>query len=183
MADFVDVDALQRQLTERIEALDKQRKEQAEAFNREVAERETLASAERQQRVAEVEAANRRHAEKEAATKSAEELRSQAAKKAQIALENSLAAAEEARRLQEVKLAWLVGEINKQEFIEEQHSKAMQSAPVVVAEQSATAINVEHPVAPDNLGNAVQGTDGNTPSTDLMSDHLKMILRQAQRSY
>jgi hypothetical protein len=182
MADFVDVDALQRQLTERIEALDKQRKEQAETFNREVAERETLASAERQQRIAEVEAANRRHAEKEAATKSAEELRSQAAKKAQIALENSLAAAEEARRLQEVKLAWLVGEINKQEFIEEQHHLAMQSAPVAVAEQPATEINVEHPSAPDNLGNAVQGTTGDTQG-ELMSDHLKHILRQATRSY
>lgn len=136
MEGFIDVDLLQRQLMERIEALDKQRKEQAEQFNREVADRETLATAERQQRIAEVEAINLRNEKRKADEKAAEEFRAQEAKKAQIALENSLAAAEEARRLQEAKLAWLVDAINKQEFIEEQHKKAMQSAPVATEPDS-----------------------------------------------
>jgi hypothetical protein len=179
----VNVESLQRQLSDRIEALDKQRKEQAEQFNKEVAERALLADMERAQQVAVYQENERRRNEKKAAEEAAEQLRVREATKAKIALENSLAAAEEARRLQEVKLSWLVEEISKQEFIEEQHKKAMQSPAVVETAVlgDAVEINVEHPAAPDNKGNAVQGTTGDTPENSLMSDHLKQILRQAQR--
>lgn len=178
----LDVESLQRQLAERIAALDKQRKEESARFEKEVAERETLASVERQQRIAEAEEINRRNEAKKAAEKEAEETRIRETRRAQIALENSLAAAEVARKAQEDKLAWLVNEINKQEFIEEQHKKAMQSAPRESTPEATTEINVEHPTAPDNNGNAVQGTTGDTPNSPLMSDHLKQILRQASRS-
>lgn len=182
----VDVDALQRQLTERIEALDKQRKEQAEQFNKEVADRAQLADAERQQRLAEYQEAEKKREAKKVKEEAEEQERVQEATKARIALENSLAAAEEARKLQEAKLQWLVSEISKQEFIEEQHRKAMQSSTVAPASEPAgtTEINVENPVAPLNAANpgeAVQGTGGETPESNTMSTHLKHILRQTQR--
>ena len=179
----LDVEILQRQLAERIAQLDKQRKDEAERFNKEAAERLALAELERAAQLSAYQEAEKKRNAKRAAEEEAEQLRVQAARKAQVALENNLAAAEEARRLQEAKLAWLVAEINKQEFVEEQHAKRMQSTTVVIAEQSATEINVEHPTAPDNLGNAVQGTEGVTPADELMSSHLKHILRQATRSY
>jgi hypothetical protein len=183
----VDVDSLQRQLTERIEALDKQRKEQAEQFNKEVQERMQLAEAEHQQRLAEYQEAEKKREAKRLKEETEEQERVQEATKARIALENSLAAAEEARKEQEAKLQWLVSEISKQEFIEEQHRKAMQNPTAATVEESTTSteINVEHPVAPLNTANpgeAVKGTDGNTPESPLMSDHLKQILRQATRS-
>jgi hypothetical protein len=182
----VNVEELQRQLSERIEALDKQRKEQAEQFSKEVAERAQLAEAERQQRLAEYQEAEKKREAKKAKEEAEAQERAQEVTRARIALENSLAAAEEARKLQESKLQWLVDEINKQEFIEEQHKKAMQSAATAPPSEpsSTTEINVEHPVPPLNAANpgeAVQGTDGNTPDTPLMSDHLKQILRQATR--
>ena len=179
----VNVEALQKQLSERIEALDKQRKEQTEAFNREVAERAQVADIERAKQLAVYQELQNKRNAKKASEEAAEQLRTQEDIKAKLALERSLAAAEEARRLQEEKLAWLVGEINKQEFIEEQHKKAMQSSAFVelVTLGGTVDINVEHPVAPDNKGNAVQGTTGDTPESILMSDHLKQILRQAQR--
>ena len=94
-------------------------------------------------------------------------------------------AAQEAKLKQEAKLRWLQEEIQKQEFIEEQHRKAMQAPAQVVpvVNETSTEINVEHPTAPDNKGNAVEGTEGSTPETPLMSHHLKHILRQATRTY
>ena len=182
MEGFIDVEELQRQLAERIEALDKQRKEQAEQFAKEQAERTALSEMERKQQIAAYEEAEKKRNAKKAAKEEAERLRAQEAQRAKIALDNSLAAAEEARRLQEEKLAWLIAEINKQEFVEEQHSKSMKIVNAPVSEVSPTEINVEHPTAPENWGNAVDGTEGATPSTPLMSEHLKYILRQAQRS-
>ena len=96
-------------------------------------------------------------------------------------------AAQEAKQSQESKLKWLQEEIAKQEFIEEQHRKAVESTRIAAQQslksEATTDINVEHPTAPDNKGNAVAGTDGNTPDTPLMSTHLKQILRQAKRTY
>jgi hypothetical protein len=181
-----DTEALAQQLTERIKALDKQRLEESERFNKQLAEQQQLAEAERQQRLAAYQEADKKREAKKAKEEAEAQERAQEATRARIALENSLAAAEEARKLQESKLQWLVDEINKQEFIEEQHKKAMQSAATAPSSEpsSTTEINVEHPVPPLNAANpgeAVQGTDGNTPDTPLMSDHLKQILRQATR--
>jgi hypothetical protein len=180
----VDVQKLQHDLEERIAALDKQRREEKERYDKEVADRNALAEFERAEtlkkhQAREAEFRARKEAEAEAAQKRAQEelrLRKQ--------LESDLAAADEAKRLQQEKLEWLQNEIAKQEFIEEQHRKAMQSQSVApAAEPDQIEINVEHPVAPDNKGEAVQGTDGSTPDAPLMSDHLKHILRQATRNY
>lgn len=180
----IDVDALQRQLAERIEMLDRQRREQAAQFNKEVEDRASLAAMERAQQLAKYEEDQKRRDAKKLAEAEAEQIRAQEATRARIALENSLAAAEEARKAQEEKLQWLVSEIAKQEFIEEQHSKAMQSTAIAIGptEYVPTAVNVENPVAPDNKGDAVEGTSGATQS-ELMSNHLKHILRQATRQY
>ena len=182
----VSVEELQRQLSERIAALDKQRKEESERFEREVSERTQLAEAERRKQLAEYQEQERKRDERRKAEEEAIAQRAKEEREAKIALEISLSKAEEARKAQEAKLQWLVDEINKQEFIEEQHRKSLEgkTAPAPV-NSSPTEINVEHPVAPLNAehpGEAVQGTTGETPDTPLMSDHLKHILRQAQRS-
>lgn len=179
----IDIDALQRQLAERIASLDKQRQEQVAQFNAEAAKRSALADMERAQQLAKYEEENRRREAKKIAEQEAEQKKLQEDRRLRIETENALAAAEEARKKQEDKLQWLMSEIAKQEFIEEQHAKAMQSAPVVETVVGVAEINVEHPQAPDAKGEAIQGTSGDTPSTPLMSDHLKTILRQAQRSY
>jgi hypothetical protein len=178
----IDIDALQRQLAERIASLDKQRQEQVAQFNAEAAKRSALADMERAQQLAKYEEENRRREAKKIAEQEAEQKKLQEDRRLRIETENALAAAEEARKKQEAALQWLMSEIAKQEFIEEQHAKAMQSAPVVETVVGVAEINVEHPQAPDNLGNAVPQTDGSTPETPLMSQHLKMILRQASRA-
>ena len=183
------IDVLQKQLAERIAALDAQRKEEAERFNKEVAERNALAEIERQERLAAFQKAEEQRAAKKKAEAEAEQKRTQEETRLRKQLESDLAAADEAKRLQQEKLEWLRNEIAKQEFVEEQHRKAIQNAQVAVVvpeDVDPTAIDVENPVAPLNKlapGEAVDGTDGKTPDSPLMSVHLKHILRQATRSY
>ena len=179
-----DIQAMQQQLAERIAALDKQRKDQAEQFAKEVSDRNALAEFERAESLKKYQAIEaERKAKKEAEAEAAQK-RAQEELRLRKKLESDLAAADEAKRLQQEKLEWLQNEISKQEFIEEQHRKAMQSVNFVPEEAPSTfEINVEHPQAPDNKGEAVQGTSGDTPEHSLMSDHLKMILRQATRQY
>jgi hypothetical protein len=176
--------ALEKQLQERIVALDHQRKEEAERFANEVATRNAVAEMERAENLRKhQEAEYKKRAQKEAKV-IAEQQRAQEEFRLRKQLENDLALAEESKRLQQEKLQWLVNEIAKQEFIEEQHRKAMQSQNVNSSEPIDTAsINVEHPLAPDNKGEAVQGTEGSTPESPLISAHLKHILRQATRTY
>src|ERR1035437_8267431 len=77
----IDIDALQKQLAERINALDKQRKEQAENFNREVADRAALDTMERAQQLALYQEAEARREAKKAAEEAAEGLRLQEARR------------------------------------------------------------------------------------------------------
>jgi hypothetical protein len=192
----VSVEELQRKLSEHITSLDKQRKEESERFDKELSERTQLAETERRKQLAEYQEQERKRDERRKAEEELVAQRAREEREARIALETSLAAAEEARKKQEEKLKWLVDEINRQEFIEEQHQKSLAtflssnefttSNPTEVnVEHPVAPLNAEHPVAPLNAehpGEAVQGTTGATPDTPLMSDHLKQILRQAQRS-
>jgi len=179
-----DVQTLQEQLKERIATLDKQRKEEAERFAQEVADRNALAEMERAENLRKYQALEAERKAKKEAEALAEQKKAQEELRQRKQLESDLAAADEAKRLQQEKLEWLRTAIANQEFIEEQHRKAMQSQSVAPAvESESTEINVEHPVAPDNKGEAVKGTEGETPETPLMSDHLKHILRQATRQY
>lgn len=175
---------LEKQLRERMAQLDAQRKEEAERFAKEQAKRNAVAEMERDESLRRhQEAEAQRRAEKEAKAV-AQQKRAQEEFRLQKQLENELSSAEEAKRLQQEKLQWLINEIAKQEFIEEQHKKAMQSQSVSSVENSdITEVNVEHPAAPNNKGEAVAGTEGSTPETALMSEHLKHILRQATRTY
>lgn len=179
------IEELQKQLVEKIATIDKQRKEEAARFEKETTERNQLAEAERQRQLAEYQEHQKRRDEKRRAEEELAAKRVQEERSRRIALENSIAAAEEARKVQEEKLQWLINEINNQEFIEEQHRKSLQSKTPVTGENPAN-VNIEHPEAPLNAlapGEAVQGTSGDTPEDNLMSTHLKCILRQAQRDY
>ncbi len=180
-----NIEVLQQQLKDQIEALAEQRRQETLKFESEVAERNRLAEIERKERLESYE--KRANELREAERKKAEALEAERReverikREAEQALNAQLAAKEE----QEAKLKWLRDEIAKQEHIEEQHRKAMASTPVQKqpTDEAPTTINVEHPVAPDNKGEAVVGTDGSPPDKPLMSDHLKHILRQATREY
>lgn len=178
--------ALEKELRDKIAALDKQRKEEKERFEKEVADRNALAEAERKQRIEEHQKREEEHRQRKEKELAAIAQQKREAESKQRDAELASNAAEEAKREQERKLQWLKDEIAKQEFIEEQHRKTLETAkkvPVVPSDGTEPTINVEHPVAPDNKGNAVVGTEGATPETPLMSHHLKQILRQATRQY
>jgi hypothetical protein len=181
----IEVETLQKQLQERIEALDKQRKEESERFNKELIERAQLAEQERQARIEEYKEQSRKREEKKAKELAEEQERQKEETRKRIALETALGAAEEARKKQEEKLAWLQQEINKLEFVEEQHRKTMQqpTTPVITEENQVDVENPKAPVNPEAPADAVKETDGSTPDSNLMSTHLKRILRQATRSY
>lgn len=179
----MNIEDMQKELAEKIAALDLQRKEEAARFAKEMADRNAIAEIERSERIAHAKAAEEKALAKKKAEAEAEQARKQEELKTRQKMENDLAAAAEAKRIQEEKLEWLLKEIANQEFIEEQHRKSVQ-IPVAVpcTEETANQIDWENPTAPDNAGNAVKQTDGSTPDTPLMSEHLKRILRQAQRS-
>ena len=83
------------------------------------------------------------------------------------------------------KLSEVQEAIAEAEFSEEKHRKDLDDAKrmrVVVEEFPVEdGINVEHPTAPDNKGECVDGVNG-LQESPLMSSHLKQILRQANRS-
>lgn len=175
---------LEKQLKERIEALDKQRKEEADNYAMEVAQRNAIAEAERLERIEQAKNAAERRKERERKREEEENKRRAESDKIRLEAERALNLAEEARRKQEEKLEWLQNKLAEVEFLEEQHSKTVQSPIVTPSYGLEENINIEHPEAPVNIeapGDAVKGTDGNTPNTPLMSVHLKHILRQATR--
>jgi hypothetical protein len=181
MAD--QIEELQKQLIEKIFSLDKQRKEEAARFESELAQRNAMAEMERKQRLEKHQKAEEEHrAKKQRELDAIEEQKREVARKQKEA-ELAVNAAQEDRRQQEAKLKWLQEEIAKQEFVEEQHHKRLETAVQTVTTEAVedSTISVEHPVAPDNKGNAVVGTEGSTPDSPLMSHHLKHILRQATR--
>jgi DNA repair exonuclease SbcCD ATPase subunit len=176
------LEQLEQQLKERIEALDKQRQEETvrfeaekEAWRSRQSETAKLIDFERRQKFEEAERADRKRvAEIE------EQKRELAKRERNIEIAHN--AAQEAKRQQEERLEWLKNEIAKQEFAEEQYRKRLETTLIAAPEAVEDAtINVEHPIAPDNKGNAVVGTEGSTPENNLMSHHLKHILRQAAR--
>lgn len=176
-----NIEVLQKNLEEQIAALSEQRRKETLKYEEEKSERSRLADLERKEQLEAYEkrAASLREVErKKLAALDAERREVERIKhEAELALNAQLAAKTE----QEARLKWLRDEIAKQEFIEEQHRKTLAPSQETAVEPLSTEINVEHPVAPDNNGEAVAGTDGATPEHPLMSDHLKHILRQATR--
>lgn len=181
----LNVDGLQQQLSERIAELDKQRLADAERFAKETAAQNLKIELERADRLAQD---NKKRAEL-AAKKSAEELvervRKQEDLRIRIERQRDLDVANEKRHLELEKAKLLADEAIRQAFIQEQHDKALQYSKIIRLEPEVyEGINVEHPVAPLNVehpGDAVVGTNGNTPENALMSQHMRLILRQANR--
>ncbi len=93
-------------------------------------------------------------------------------------MEQKQNAADELVRIQRARLEWLQNEIAKVEFMEEQHKKSMESFKEQLVQEPITTETTE-----SKPGDPVHGIEGTTPETPLMSQHLKSILRQAQRNY
>jgi hypothetical protein len=173
---------LQNELTERLAQLDKEAQERAERHAKEQAEIKIKAEAERKQKeeaskVAQEKAKQRKIAEQEMQQARARKVASEEAE-----LDRKKAELDEATRLQKEKLSWLEDQITKAEFMEDQHKKYLETLHTHSEDSVGTAeIKVEHPEAPDNKGEAVEGTGG-LQESPLMSNHLKQILRQANRS-
>lgn len=180
-----NIELLQQQLKEQIEALSEQRRQETLKFEGEVAERNRLAEIERRERIEAYEKRTNELREVERKKLESLEAERREVERTKREAERALNAQLVAKEAQEAQLKWLRDEIAKQEFIEEQHRKSLTSinAQGTTTDEAPTTINVEHPVAPDNNGEAVVGTDGATPEKPLMSDHLKHILRQATREY
>lgn len=182
------IEELQKKLQEQIAALAEQRQQEAQRVEQHIAQINAEAEIERKQRIEE-------YKKKEEARLAREKLREEEAEKERkeiekkrFEVEQAANAAAQAQQEQQEKLEWLQNEISKHEFMEEQHRKAIENAKAVAENNSKQKIsqeeiNIEHPLAPENQGEAVQGTEGATPDTALMSIHLKRILRQATRSY
>jgi hypothetical protein len=177
------IEELQAQLAEKIEKLDQERQANAAKATKEREELLLSMEIERRERL---EAYQQKVAEHES-KKKAEEAEREAQRirdvAERIATEQKQAALAEVLRLQREKLEWLETAISNAQFTEEQHKKSIENMRIQPALETETGvINVENPEAPSNGGEAVTGTSGDTPETPLMSEHLKQILRQAQRS-
>jgi len=182
------IEELEKQLQERIEALDKQRREEAAKFEEEKARRDALREAEKLEWLEQIRAKESARLEKKRKDEEELEKARQENERIRIEAERALNAADTARIKQEEKLNWLLNRISEVEFMEDQRNKARQNALIVPITEvlNPADINVEHPESPvnkDKPGNAVEGTEGSTPENASMSFHLKQILRQAGRNY
>lgn len=164
------IEELQAQLQERINKLDEERRAYADQHAKEQAELRIIAEAQRAQQVADIKAAEERALARKTAEKKAEEERLRKAQEERIVMEQKQNALDEVLRRQREKLAWLEEQISNAEFLEEQHKKRLDSEKAF------------QDVPPEETNpEAALGTEGTTPETPLMSQHLRKILRQASR--
>ena len=178
----MNIEELQVMLQEKIQKLDEERKANA---LQQAKEREALLldmDIERKQRLDEYQAKvaileARKKAEEEAkeAQRTKEASERMAAEQKQNALDDTL-------RLQREKLEWLSTAISNAEFSEEQHRKHLEDLRVLppFTECQGAEVSAEYPQTCADGGASAPGTEGSTQN-ELMSSHLKNILRQAQR--
>lgn len=172
------INELEKQLKEKIEALDEERRRNNEVLSREREEMIQIAAAERTKQLEEMRQAEERARKRRVAEQESERARAKKAREEQLALEQKQSAADELIRAQKERLEWLQGEIAKAEFMEEQHKKTMDDFRTQLKQGLSSS------GTPESLpGDPVSGIEGTTPETPLMSQHLKTILRQAQRNY
>jgi hypothetical protein len=176
------LEELQAALVERIAKLDEERKNNALQQSK---EREAMlleAEMDRKQRLEEYQAkvaALEARKKVEEGAKEAQRIKETAARVAEEQKQNALDAA---LLLQREKLEWLTTAISNAEFSEEQHRKALENQRVLPSvEPTGTEVSAAYPQTCADGGASAPGTEGSTPETPLMSSHLKMILRQAQR--
>lgn len=182
-----DVDSLREELQKKIAELDHQRKEETERNTKEREERKFLEEAERAERVRVEKEKQAEHVRRKEQERVEREQRIQKETQERVEFERKQNETEELNRKLREQLEYIQNEIAKAEFVEEQHRKTLEaqqvSHPPVV---ESSEINVDNPVSPVNTvrpGEAVEGTEGETPNNPLMSHHLKHILRQATRYY
>jgi len=178
------IEELQRQLKEQIAALAAQRQQEAQSFEKEIAERNKLAEIERADRIRKHQEAEEKHRKQRAAEMEEIEAKKREATRLEQEASRKEKEASDAKEAHAARLQWLESEIANAEFAEEQHRKQLEGMNVKPElPDNPAEINVEHPVAPVNLvtpGDHVEGTDGLSVGPT-MSQHLRHILRQAQR--
>jgi hypothetical protein len=176
---------LMQELTDTQTKLEAERKNMAAQLQKEREEMLLLAQAERRSQLEAYQSKVEEHQRKKKAEEDASELRRIQDTAARTLASQVAAKADEQYRLYHEKLEYVERAIAEAEFSEEKHRKALEDAKntkIIVEDfPIGDEINVEHPIAPDNKGEAVVGTDGNTPENQSMSTHLKQILRQATR--
>lgn len=176
MQDLVDTQA----------RLEQERKQMAAQLQHEREEMLLLAQAERRTQLEAYQKKVEEHERKKKAEEEAAEARKNQEMAAKAKADQAAAKADEAYRLYQAKLGEVESAIAEAEFSEEKHRKALEDSKLMKVPVEdfpvEDGINVEHPTAPDNAGEAVENTDGSTPEAPLMSQHLKHILRQAQRT-
>lgn len=174
MQDLVDTQA----------KLEQERKQMAAQLQKEREEMLLLAQAERRSQLEAYQAKVDEHERRRKAEEEAAEARKVQETAARVNAEQAAAKADEQFRLYHAKLAEVQEAIAEAEFSEEKHRKTLDDAKrmrVVVEDFPVEdGINVEHPIAPDNKGEAVEGTGG-LQENPLMSQHLRRILRQANK--
>src|ERR1035437_4838047 len=175
---------LMQELTDTQARLEAERKSMAAQLQKEREEMLLLAQAERRSQLEAYQAKVDEHERKKRAEEAAAEARRQQDIAARVAAEQIAFKADEEYRLYHEKLEEVERAIAEAEFSEEKHRKILEDARNTKVQVEdfpvGDEINVEHPVAPDNKGEAVAGTEG-LQECPLMSQHLKQILRQAQR--
>jgi hypothetical protein len=175
---------LMQELADTQTKLEAERKNMSAQLQKDREEMLLLAQAERRSQVEAYAAKVEEHQRKKKAEDDSAELRRVQDIATRMSAEQAAAKADEQYRLYHEKLEYVEKAIAEAEFSEEKHRKALDDAKktkVIVEDFSVgNEIEVEHPVAPDNKGEAVEGTGG-AESFDTMSSHLRQILRQAQR--
>ncbi len=173
---------LETALEQRIAKLDEERRENAAQIAKERAAMLELAQAGREQLLEEYKAKTKVREEAARVKAEEEEAKRKALIEQSIAKNQEYLRAEEASRKYQEKLEWLEKAIADAEFTEEQHKKAMDN--LRISPPQVPDSTVENPTAPLNglhPGEAVDDTGGAVEFSS-MSQHLKQILRQAQRS-
>ena len=178
----MNLDELQAELQRKIEKLDEERRLNAEQNAKERAEMLEIAAAERTQQLKAIHAGEEKAKQRKIEQDEAEKERVRKEHIAQAAIEQRLNAAAELERQQREKLEWLINAISEVEFAEDQHRKALENMKILppLEAPTGTEVSAEYPQTGAEGGSEV--VDGNTPDTPLMSGHLRMILRQAQRT-
>jgi hypothetical protein len=176
---------LEAALVEHIAKLDEDRRLNAETNAKERAEALEIAAAERTKQLETIRAAEEKARQRKIAEQEHEQERARKEREAQIEIEQRLNAATELERQHREKLERLTQEINKAEFAEELHRKLLENLKTLppVETIEGAEVSVEYPQTCADGGTSSAGTEGNTPETPLMSQHLRNILRQSQRSY
>jgi hypothetical protein len=183
-----DIAEIEQELAQRAKQTEKERLAAVEKHTRELGELQAARLAEIAVENALIRTNEEKWRKERQAAAEAEEQRKREETASRIRIEYEQNAMAENLRLQKEGAERLIRELENTEFLEEQYRKSLEPTklPDLRAGSHKFEINIEHPEAPVSAvepGGAVGGTSGETPSNPEMSDHLKHILRQAERTY